>query len=80
MVRLAKKHGLHVTSTTGGKHNRNSLHGRGRAIDVRTRGVTNKRLNAFMREARAQGYRVADERVRPRGQAVWSGPHLHISK
>jgi hypothetical protein len=80
MVRLAQKHGLTVTSTTGGKHNRGSLHGRGRAIDVRTRGVSSARLNAFMREARAQGFQILDERVRPRGQAVWSGPHLHIQK
>lgn len=80
MVRLARKHGLTVTSTTGGRHNRGSLHGRGRAIDVRTRGVSNKRLNAFMRDARAQGYQVADERRRPPGQKVWSGPHLHVQK
>lgn len=80
MVRLARKHGLHVTSTTGGKHNRNSLHGRGRAIDVRTRGVSSRKLNAFMREARAAGFKVVDERVRPRGQKVWSGPHLHVQK
>lgn len=80
MVRLAQKHGLTVTSTTGGRHNRNSLHGRGRAIDVRTRGVSSSRLNAFIREARAKGYRVIDERVRPPGQRVWSGPHLHVQK
>ena len=80
MVRLAQKHGLQVTSTTGGRHNRGSLHGRGRAIDVRTRGVSSRRLNAFMADARRQGYQVIDERVRPRGQAVWSGPHLHIQK
>lgn len=80
MVRLAKKHGLTVTSTTGGRHNAGSLHGRGRAIDVRTRGVSSARLNAFMREARQQGFQVVDERVRPRGQRVWSGPHLHVQK
>jgi hypothetical protein len=80
MVRLARKHGLTVTSTTGGRHNRGSLHGRGRAIDVRTRGVSNARLNAFMRDARAHGYQVLDERRRPSGQAVWSGPHLHLQK
>lgn len=80
MVRLAKKHGLQVTSTTGGRHNRGSLHGRGRAIDVRTRGVSTARLNAFMRDARAHGYQVLDERRRPPGQAVWSGPHIHIQK
>jgi hypothetical protein len=80
MVRLAKKHGLTVTSTTGGRHNKGSLHGRGRAIDVRTRGVSSRKLQAFMREARQQGFQVMDERVRPRGQKVWSGPHIHLQK
>ncbi len=80
MVRLAKKHGLRVTSTTGGRHNKGSLHGRGRAIDVRTRGVSSRRLNAFIADARKHGYQVHDERVRPRGQKVWSGPHIHIQK
>lgn len=80
MVRLAHKHGLTVTSTTGGRHNRGSLHGRGRAIDVRTRGVSSARLNAFIRDARKHGYQVIDERRRPPGQKVWSGPHLHLQK
>ncbi len=80
MVRLARAHGLQVTSTTGGKHNKGSLHSRGRAIDVRTRGVSSRKLNAFMRDARKHGYEVHDERVRPRGQKVWSGPHIHIQK
>ncbi len=80
MVRLARAHGMTVTSTTGGRHNPGSLHGRGRAIDVRTRGVPAAKLNNFMRAARAAGYHVRDERVRPPGQRVWSGPHLHISK
>ena len=80
MVRLAQKHGLSVTSTTGGRHNKGSLHGRGRAIDVRTRGVSSRKLQAFMRDARKQGFEVHDERVRPRGQKVWSGPHIHIQK
>ncbi len=80
MVRLANKHGLTVTSTTGGKHNRGSLHARGRAIDVRTRGASSAKINAFIRDAKAHGYTVHDERVRPRGQKVWSGPHIHIQK
>ena len=80
MVRLAHKHGLQVTSTTGGKHNKGSLHARGRAIDVRTRGASSRSLNAFVRDAKKAGYQVMDERVRPRGQKVWSGPHIHIQK
>lgn len=80
MVRFAQSKGFTVTSTTGGKHNKNSLHGKGRAIDVRTRGKTAAQINAFIKAARAQGYRVKDERTRPPGQKVWSGPHLHLSK
>ncbi len=80
MVRLAHKYGLQVTSTTGGKHNKGSLHARGRAIDVRTRGVSSRKLNGYMHEAKKLGYQVMDERVRPRGQKVWSGPHIHIQK
>ncbi|WP_342377995.1 peptidoglycan-binding protein [Myxococcus stipitatus] len=80
MSRLAAQHGLHVTSTTGGRHNPGSLHPLGRAIDVRTRGVSAARIDAFIADARAAGYRVRDERTRPRGQAEWSGPHLHISQ
>lgn len=80
MVRLAQKHGFTVTSTTGGKHNKGSLHGQGRAIDVRTRDKSPKQIKDFIAAARAAGYNVKDERVRPKGQKVWSGPHLHISK
>ncbi|QSQ25180.1 peptidoglycan-binding protein [Pyxidicoccus parkwayensis] len=78
MARLAEQHGLTVTSTTGGQHNTRSRHYQGRAIDVRSRGVSPERLNAFMADARAHGYTVRDERTRPAGQAVWGGPHIHI--
>lgn len=80
MARLAREHGLTVTSTTGGKHNTRSKHYQGRAIDVRTRDVSKARLDAFMDAARAAGYTVRDERTRPAGQKVWGGPHLHIEK
>ncbi|MCY1022132.1 peptidoglycan-binding domain-containing protein [Pyxidicoccus sp. MSG2] len=78
MARLAEQHGLTVTSTNKGKHNVGSKHYLGRAIDVRTRGVSQERLDAFMADARARGYTVLDERTRPAGQAVWGGPHIHV--
>ncbi|WP_224366336.1 peptidoglycan-binding domain-containing protein [Hyalangium versicolor] len=80
MSRLAQQHGLTVTSTTGGKHNTGSKHYQGRAIDVRTRGVSEASLDAFMADARANGYTVRDERTRPAGQKVWGGAHIHIEK
>ena len=70
--------GFTVTSSTGGKHNVGSKHYAGRAIDVRTRDKTPQQIAAIMQAARARGYRVLDERTRPKGQAVWGGPHLHI--
>jgi peptidoglycan hydrolase-like protein with peptidoglycan-binding domain len=80
MARLAEQHGLTVTSTTGGRHNTRSKHYQGRAIDVRSRGVSQAQLDAFMADARAHGYTVRDERTRPAGQAVWGGPHIHIER
>lgn len=71
--------GFHVTSTTGGNHNPGSAHGKGRAIDVRTRGMTNQQVEEFIRQAELNGIKVRDERERPPGQTVWSGPHLHLS-
>ena len=78
MVALAKSKGFTVTSTTGGKHNSGSLHARGLAIDVRTRDKKPEEVNSFIKFVQDSGYRVRDERVKPAGQKVWSGPHLHI--
>lgn len=78
IVRLAEANGFHVTSTNGGRHNRGSKHFLGLAIDVRTRDKTAAQVNAFIAVARNEGLRVLDERQRPPGQVVWSGPHLHI--
>ena len=70
--------GFRVTSTTGGTHNRGSLHPRGRAVDFSVGGKSDAQVNLFMAEMRARGYRVRDERTRPRGQRVWRGPHIHV--
>jgi hypothetical protein len=59
-------------------HNVGSRHFAGEAIDVRTAGKTNAQVAEFMAFMRSQGYLVKDERVRPPGQAVWSGPHVHV--
>ena len=78
LARFAEARGFTVTSTNGGKHNTGSAHYQGRAIDVRTRDKSSAQVEQFIREARAAGFVVHDERSRPRGQKVWSGPHLHL--
>lgn len=75
---FAGKHGFRVTSGSGGKHNPGSLHPLNRAVDVSVRGKDPEEVEAFIGRCRRQRFRVLDERVRPIGQAVWSGPHLHI--
>jgi hypothetical protein len=79
LSRFVQERGFTVTSTTGGHHNPGSAHGQGRAIDVRTRDHTDAEVEAFIDDARAAGIDVRDERTRPPGQQIWSGPHLHLS-
>jgi len=79
MAFLAMQHGGHVTSTTGGKHNPGSMHGKGRANDWRTKGYHALQVSQLMIEARKAGYSVRDERKRPPDQKIWGGPHIHIS-
>ena len=74
-----RSQGFEITSTTGGRHNKGSLHPFGRAVDVRTRGKSNEEIEAFMAMAESAGFNVRDERTRPKGQKVWSGPHVHLS-
>lgn len=79
MSRFAQQRGFVVTSTAGGRHNPGSAHYDGRAIDVRTNDQSDEAIQQFMNDARAAGLNVRDERTRPAGQVVWSGPHLHLS-
>ncbi|MES2533355.1 MAG: diguanylate cyclase [Pseudomonadota bacterium] len=69
-----------ITSTNGGKHNTGSLHYSGRALDVGMARESPEQQEAIKAQLEAAGYRVRDERKRPAGQAVWSGPHLHVSR
>ena len=75
---LAREHNFVVTSTNGGRHNKNSKHFRGLAIDVRTRDKSDAEINAFVSLCRSHGLIVRDERTRPAGQKIWTGAHLHI--
>ncbi|MDQ3750425.1 MAG: peptidoglycan-binding protein [Acidobacteriota bacterium] len=78
LKRFAESLGFVVTSTTGGTHNRNSKHFLGLAIDVRTRDKTDAQNDLFIRQCRAIGIIVHDERRKPPGQRVWTGAHLHL--
>lgn len=78
LVKTAEDNKFHITSTNGGSHNVGSKHYMGLAIDVRTRDKTAKQCTDFINLLRGEGLIVRDERVRPPGQRVWSGSHLHI--
>jgi hypothetical protein len=75
---FAKEWDFTVTSLAGGRHNRGSAHYAGRAMDVSVRGKADSEVRAFMDAARQAGFGVRDERTRPEGQKVWSGPHVHL--
>lgn len=77
---LSKEFGINVTSTTGDTHNTGSKHFKGLAIDIdHTLASANpEKWSQFTSTLSSNGYRVVDERVRPKGQAVWTGPHFHI--
>lgn len=77
LSKFASQRGFQVTSTTGG-HHLGWAHRAGHAVDVRTRDHSTAQVNAFMRDARAHGITVIDERHG--GNAAWSGPHLHLQK
>jgi hypothetical protein len=71
------RNGLKITSGRGGVHNKGSKHGRGLAVDVRSRGLTDAFVEHLKRDAEQHGLLVRDERVRPKGQKIWNGEHLH---
>jgi hypothetical protein len=75
LLAFAKDNNYKVTSADGGKHNIGSLHGVGRAIDIANQGVDREKL---FQAAQSLGFRVLDETTRPKGQAVWGGPHYHV--
>jgi hypothetical protein len=78
LVRFAQERGFRVTSTTGDTHKPRSLHYRGLAIDVGTRGESPERIQQFITEAKQGGIQVIDERKQPPKESEWRGPHLHL--
>lgn len=76
---ILKPYGARVTSTTGDEHNVGSLHPSGAAMDIGVKEFDPARQEALLTALRADPrLYVVDERERPRGQAVWSAPHIHV--
>jgi tape measure domain-containing protein len=71
LVEAATKGGFDITSTTGGKHGRNSAHGPGQAVDIRTKNKTAEEVETLINTLRSQGVYVIDERNKP------NQPHVH---
>lgn len=77
LLQFARRNNLKITSARDGRHNVGSKHGRGKAIDFRTRGLSEEFWQHLARDAYQHQLKLRDERVRPLGQKVWSGPHGH---
>lgn len=75
--RFGEERGFRATSTTGGRHMGRG-HREGRAVDFSIRGKTRAQQEQLIRDARAAGYWVNDERRG--GNAAWTGPHIHIEQ
>lgn len=78
LLSFAERNDLFVTSGRDGVHNSGSKHPLGEAIDFRTRGLTQAFWEHLERDAQAHGLTLLDERQRPPGQKIWSGPHAHL--
>ena len=78
LVNIATSMGWHITATNKGKHNGGSKHYIGKAIDVSVRNRTEFHIAVLDEVLKNAGYGLIDERVRPKGQRVWSSPHLHL--
>lgn len=81
--------GIKPSSTMGGRHNVGSKHYHGKAFDLGLNtsfgGDINKMQefeNNFINLQRTNPlfarFKIIDETVRPKGQKVWNGAHLHI--
>jgi hypothetical protein len=77
LSQFAQQHGFHVTSAMGG-HHLGWAHKAGHAVDVRTRGMSSSAISHLMRDARAHGITVIDERHG--GNRAWTGAHIHLQK
>lgn len=78
LLSFANENKLRVTSGfSKGGHNRGSKHYQGDELHPGAVDIASM-TPAQIKLAQAQGYRVVDETRRPKGQAVWTGPHYHL--
>ena len=86
---LLGRMGIKPSSTVGGEHNTGSKHYHGHAFDLGLNtsfGGDMEKLRKFMRDLPdlqkrypvLERLKLRDETVRPKGQRVWSGAHLHL--
>jgi hypothetical protein len=79
LLDFAHKNNLTPGSTVQGKHNANSRHYSGNALDIKGSGsFSNAYVAQLSKLAASAGLILRDERRRPAGQAVWGGPHIHL--
>lgn len=78
LIEFCVRNGLFATSARDGHHNVGSKHYEGKAIDFRSRGLTEEFVAHLERDAQQSGLTLRDERQRPPGQKVWNGPHWHL--
>ena len=79
IISIIEPFGWVVTSTTTGRHNTNSKHYRGKAVDVSVRNKSDFDIISITTLLQSAGYIVRDERTRPPLQRVWHGAHLHFA-
>lgn len=79
IVTKVESMGYVVTATIGGRHNKGSRHYLGKAVDVSCKFKSDFDILLLKDTMERLGYNFRDERIRPTGQAVWSGPHIHFS-
>lgn len=78
LTKVVNSLNLVVTADKNGKHNAGSRHYEGKAVDVRTRDKSKEEIDLAILKLREFGFWVFDERERPKGQKVWSAPHVHV--
>lgn len=78
LLEFCRRNGLVVTAGRNGRHNVGSKHPKGEAIDFRTKGMAEEFWGHLERDARQHGLILRDERTRPPGQKMYSGPHGHV--